>query len=184
MMTREQIEQIILMVLAAAILLAGAFYAIVKPQWTRLQNVGTESAQVKAELAVAREKVDTLPRLMRQCRNIEEAVTRQERQFVGDGNFDTYLGIIKRCADAVGMSLGTVQLRSDVNVVRGKVFVERWVTFDTIAPYHTIGAWIAMIEQETPFVRMVSASVRGGDGLSGKHPATLTVAFLTINTKP
>jgi len=184
MMTREQIEQMTLMVLAVAILLVGSFYAIVKPQWARLQRVSTESQQVKANLASARAKVDTLPSLMRQCRSIEAAVTRQERQFVGDGNFDTYLGVIKRCADAVGMSLGTVQLRTDVNVTRGAVFAERWVTVDTQAPYHTIGAWIAMMEQESPFIRVVRAAVNSGNDPSGKHPATLTVAFLTKSAKP
>ncbi len=184
MMTREQIEQVTLMVLAAAVLLAISFYAIIKPQWSRLQQVTTEAQQVKTDLAAARAQVDLLPHLKQQCRSSDEAVTCQERLFVGDGKFDTYLGIIKRCADVVGMSLGTVQLRRDVNVPRGPAFLERWITIDTVAAYHTIGAWIAMMEQDMPFVRVVSVTVRSGDEPSGKHPATLTVAFLTKSAKP
>ena len=184
MMTREKIEQITLMVLAVAILLAGSFYAIVKPQWSRLQRVGTESQQVKTDLANARAKVDLLPRLMQQCRGIEATVTSQERLFIANGSLDACLEVIKRCADVVGMSLDTVQLRSDVNVPRGPAFLERWVTFDTQAPYHTLGAWIAMMEQEMPFVRVVSITMRSGDDATVKHPATLKVAFLVKSAKP
>jgi Tfp pilus assembly protein PilO len=183
-MTRERMEQIVLMVLAMAVLLVGSFYAIVMPQWTRLQGVRTESQRVKTELADARAKVDGLPRLMQKCRVKEATVTSQERQFVGDGNFDAYLDLIKRCADGAGMSLGTVQLRGDVTVPRGPAFVEHWVTVDTKAPYHTIGAWIALLEKASPFVRVIGASVRTGDTRSGQHAATITIAFLAKHGTP
>jgi len=185
MITRERIEQIALMVLAALVLLVVSFYLILRPQWSKLQRVQRDTEQVTTELDKARAQVDLLPRLQEQCKTLEATVARQEAQFVGNGTFDVFWELVKRCADQTGLQLANVRRRGDgVTVLRGPVYAEQWVVLDTTAPYHVIGEWISSVERASPFVRIVSITVKGSDQVRGMHSAEVTLSFLTRSISP
>jgi Tfp pilus assembly protein PilO len=184
MIARERIEQITLMALTALLLLVLAFYLALLPQWNKLQRVQGDSAKTIAELDKARQHVGMLPLIRQQCKTLETSVAEQEQAFVGNGTFDGFWEVIKRCADQTGLQLANVRQRTDVRLQRSSSYAEQWIVLDTVAPYHVIGKWIDAMERVSPFVRIISIKVRSDEQTRGNHQAEITVSFLTRSAAP
>ena len=184
-MNREKIEQLALVVVGSMTVLAAAFYLMLKPQWQRLMTVRAESGDVAAKLADAQSKVANLPNLKQSTKKMEARVAALEHDLVGNGSFDAFVTVIKHAADRAGIDLKTVRQRDDkLSVPRGAYHAERWVTVETVAPYHALGKWMSTLESQSPFVRIVAIRARAAPDCSGAHEAEITVSFLVKRVLP
>ncbi|MCX7847282.1 MAG: type 4a pilus biogenesis protein PilO [bacterium] len=183
-MRREQAEQLVLTVIVGAAVLVTVYYTVLQPQWVKLRKMEEEGEQVASALAKAERTLQNLPRLKAACRRMEQQIARAGEQMVGDGSFDSFVGVIKANADAAGVALQYVRPRETVPVVeQGRSYEEHIIVVDTRAPYHGLGAWIAGLEGTSPYVRIHAVTVSGSGEGGGGHPASVTIGFLTPRGK-
>jgi len=176
-MKKEQIEHIALMAIGCIAVGYVSVAFVFKPQWKKFKKSATESVEIQDKLERARSKVNSLPGLRKNTRALDAAVAEEERRLKED-SFEAFVKTIKNAAIKAGVELKRIRPRDDVEIARGSQYAERWVTVETRAPYHVIGRWMKGFEEQSPYVRVVSITIRSSQGSAGFHEADLTVGFL------
>ncbi len=184
-MKREQTEQIVLAVIGGLAVLVAAYYLVVRPQTAKLNTMAADAKRVETALSDAQRKVQALPRLRSACRALEQRVAQSDQRLIGNGSFDGFLTVIKDSADSASLALRNVRPRDTVpSVARGAEYYEHFVIVDTLAPYHTLGAWLAALEASSPYVRVHALNISSTPADGGTHPASVTIGFLAKQDAP
>ncbi len=178
-MKKEKLEQIIILVIAFAVVLYGSYTLVFKSKFNNLKEVSVKSKALNLELEKAKKEVRSLTRYKKKSKEIESKLTQLESELIRDDSFEFFLGIIKKLADSENVPLQKSTLVVNVKTLpENDDYAERWVTIETSAPYHSIGKLIAKLENYSPFIRIVEINIVSSGSSVKTHNLEFTVGFL------
>jgi len=178
-MKKEKTEQIIFLIMGCCVILYGSYALLFKSKLKKIKEITSKSKTLNSSIKKADKEIKGLIRYKKKTKELDEKVTKLERQLIQDDSFEFFLGIIKKLADSENIPLQNSTLSTNVKTLpENDNYVEKWVTVETSAPYHSIGKLITKLENYSPFVRIVEINIVSSGSFIKTHNLHLTIGFL------
>ena len=177
-MKREQIEYTVLISIGCIAVLYVCFVFLLKPQWGKFKKNTELQSELTVKLETAQGKIRRLPALKKNVKKLQAELLTEEKKLL-DSEFGIFVKMIKNATEKSGLKLNKIYPKNDVAIPRSEFYTEKWVAIESKAPYHVFGEWLYELEKQSPYIRIVSLSVKSQKKDMGIHDAKVTIGFLT-----
>jgi len=176
-MTREQREQLILVVLFTAIACVVGFYLVVQPKMDEISKSTDKIEKQKAQYDNSTNTIALLPSIVAATNVDEVTVVTEEKRFLNTEESE-FAMIVNDSAAKAQMAPKIIKWNIlDTPFGTSGKYAERSVKVGGAMTYHSLGKWLAEMEKMSPYIRVLGISVKRTDSY-GTNGTEVTLGVL------